>query len=93
MMILRFTASNLVAMILFIPILLTLAFVFAFIVPLLALIIAIAGILFTALYVFAKIGLVKKQLTSGNSSKNESGQDKGDNAKKRLIDVKDYRVR
>ena len=60
-MIVRFTASNIVAMILFIPLLIALGLILAFIVPLLAVIAAAAGILFLALYAFAKIGLVKKQ--------------------------------
>ena len=91
-MILRFTASNLVAMILFIPILLTLAFVFAFIVPMLALIIAIAGILFTALYVFAKIGLVKKQQVHISGSGGEHAS-KSHKKEKSAVEVKDYKIR
>lgn len=82
-MIVRFTASNVVAMILFIPILLALGVILAFIVPLLALIVAVAGILFLALFTFAKIGLVKK-----HDIFTEKGQ-----SKNKPIDVKNYRIR
>ncbi|MBI2550249.1 hypothetical protein HYV83_03655 [Candidatus Woesearchaeota archaeon] len=91
-MIVRFSASNIVAMILFIPILIALAIVFAFLVPLLALIIAIAGILFTTLYVFAKIGLVKPKSSGarlGPVDTSRLGKGKVGKAK----NVRDYRIR
>lgn len=84
-MIIRFTASSIVAMILFIPLLIALGLILAFIVPLLAIIVAIAGILFLGTYTFAKIGLVRKQqaqITRGGSS-----------GKGRVKEVRDYKVR
>ena len=59
-MIIRLTASNLVGMILFIPILLALGLVLAFIVPLLAIIIAVIGIIFTFFYM-AGLGRRRKK--------------------------------
>ena len=85
-MIARFTSSNIVAMILFIPLLIALGLILAFIVPLLAVIVAAAGILFLALYTFAKIGLVKKQQIG-------RGDSKGDKRAVKALDVKDYKIR
>ena len=88
-MIVRFSASNIVAMIFFIPILLVLGLMMAFLVPLLALIIAAASILFLGLYTYAKIGLVKKHviLISGSNKKEQKEK------KASPIDVRDYKVR
>lgn len=77
-MIIRFSASNIVAMILFIPLLIALGLILAFIVPLLAIIVAAGGILFLGAYTFAKIGLVKKRIQLKKNS---------------TIEVKDYKVR
>ena len=77
-MIIRFTASNLVAMILFIPILIALGLVLAIIHPALALIVAAAGIVFTGFYIKAKVGMVKHQ--PGKTQQ-------------KSIEVKDYIVR
>ena len=85
-MIIRFTASNIVAMILFIPLLIALGLILAFIVPLLAVIAAAAGIIFLAIYTFAKIGLVKKQQIGRVESK-------GDKKAVKALDAKDYKVR
>ncbi|MBI2143103.1 hypothetical protein HYU20_02060 [Candidatus Woesearchaeota archaeon] len=60
-MIIRFTASSIVAMILFIPLLIAMGLILAFIVPLLAVMVAAVGIVFLGVYTFARIGLVKKQ--------------------------------
>lgn len=81
-MIARFTASGIVAMILFIPLLLVLGFILAFIIPLLAIMVAVAGIAFTAVYVRAKMGTVKKQPI-----------DTGKRGKAKQIEVKDYRIK
>ena len=88
-MIIRFSASNIVAMILFIPLLLVLGVIMAFLVPLFALIIAAASILFLGLYTFAKIGLVRKQQIrisrdTGDGSRGKKGT---------IKDVKEYKVR
>ena len=94
-MIVRFTASNVVAMILFIPLLLAVGLILAFIVPVLAIIAATAGILFVALYVLARVGLLKKQLAQHNDGligKKEKTGHKG-HKKKASIDVKDYKIR
>jgi len=88
-MIVRFTASNVVAMIFFIPLLLAVGLVLAFIVPLLAIIVAIAGILFMMAYVLARIGLLKKQLAGQNQ---ELAGAKSKRGKKGAIDVKEYRI-
>ena len=85
-MIIRFTASNTVAMILFIPLLIAIGLILAFIVPLLAVIAAAAGIIFLAVYTFARIGLVKKQQIG-------SGGSKRDKRAMKALDVKDYKVR
>ena len=77
-MIARFTASGIVAMILFIPLLLALGLILAFLVPLLAIIVALAGIAFTSFFIFARIGMVKKQIGSGN---------------KKPIEIKHYKVK
>ncbi|MEK6853716.1 MAG: hypothetical protein AABX60_00120 [Nanoarchaeota archaeon] len=98
-MIVRFSASNIVGMIFFIPILLVLGLILAFLVPLLALMIVVASILFLGMYAFAKIGLVKKQrisisnVSNGNGTAN--GKEKGKKARKKAsaIEVKDYKVR
>ena len=94
-MIVRFTASNVVAMILFIPLLLAVGLILAFVVPVLAIIAATAGILFVALYVLARVGLLKKQLAQRNSElaggKEKAGLKR--HKKKASIDVKDYKVR
>ena len=91
-MIVRFTASNVVAMILFIPLLLAVGLILAFIVPVLAIIAATAGILFVALYVLARVGLLKKQLAQ-RKGELAGGKEKARHKKKASIDVKDYRVR
>ena len=91
-MIVRFTASNVVAMILFIPLLLAVGLILAFVVPVLAIIAATAGILFVALYVLARVGLLKKQLAQRNSEL-PGRKEKTRHKKKASIDVKDYRVR
>ncbi len=83
----RFTASGIVAMILFIPLLLALGLILAFIVPILAIMVAVAGIAFTAVYVRAKMGMIKKQSIGGQP---EKSQKKG---KAKAIDVKDYRIK
>ena len=77
-MIVRFTASGIVAMIFFIPLLLALGLILAFLVPLLAIIAALAGIAFTAFFIFAKIGIVKEHIGSGN---------------KKPIEIKHYKVK
>lgn len=76
-MIIRFTASNLVGMILFIPILIALALILAFIVPIIALLVAVTGMLFTATYIAAKIRLTRKQ-------KIQAGK---------VTEVRNYRIR
>ena len=94
-MIVRFTASNVVAMILFIPLLLAIGLILAFVVPVLAIIVATAGILSVAVYVLARVGLLKKQLTQQNEElvgKKEKAGHKGQK-KKASINVKDYRIR
>ena len=94
-MIVRFTASNVVAMILFIPLLLAIGLILAFVVPVLAIIVATVGILSVAVYVLARVGLLKKQLAQHNDGligKKEKTGHKG-HKKKASIDVKDYRVR
>ncbi|MBI2145163.1 hypothetical protein HYU18_02465 [Candidatus Woesearchaeota archaeon] len=68
-MIIRFKASGIVAMILYIPLLLALGLVLAFLVPLLAIMVALAGIAFTAFFVFARIGLARKKLNSSRDAK------------------------
>ncbi len=95
-MIVRFSASNIVAMIFFIPLLLVIGLIMAFLVPLLALIIAAASILFLGLYAFAKIGLVKQKIAiDGVNSKGSYGS--GDSTKKgkvgKVKNVNDYRIR
>ncbi len=85
-MIIRFTASSIVAMILFIPLLIALGLILAFIVPLLAVIAAVAGILFLGVFTFAKIGLVRKQQV-GISSHSSSGK------KGKVREIRDYKVR
>ncbi|MBI3036569.1 hypothetical protein HYY73_02335 [Candidatus Woesearchaeota archaeon] len=94
-MIIRFTASNVVAMILFIPLLIAIGLVLAFIVPLLALIIAAASILFLGLYALAKIGLIKKQQVRIGGTSGSSGGHSSESHKKgeSTLEVKDYRVR
>ena len=91
-MIVRFTASNVVAMILFIPLLLAVGLILAIIVPLLGIIVATTGILFTAMYVLARVGLLKKQLAQRNSEL-AVRKEKAHHKKKASIDVKDYKVR
>ncbi len=78
-MIIRFSASNIVAMILFIPLLIALGLILAFIVPILAIIVAAGGILFLGTYTFAKIGFVKKRRVE--LKKNST------------VEIKDYKVR
>ena len=92
-MIVRFTASNVVAMIFFIPLLLAAGLILAFILPLLAIIMAAAGILFVATYVLARIGLLKKQLARQNPELAGPKGKLGIKATKAPIDVKDYRIR
>lgn len=94
-MIVRFTASNIVAMILFIPLLIALGLILAFIVPLLAVIVAAAGIIFLAIYTFARIGLVKKQVISESGSIELGGISKpaGKARKRRHVEIREYRVR
>ncbi len=76
-MILRFKASNIVAMVLFIPVLLLLAVIMAFLVPVLAIIVAVSGILFSTFYLAAK----GRQLAR-----------KKDDSRQKQIDIKDYRI-
>ncbi len=85
-MIVRFSASNIVAMILFIPLLIAIGLILAFIVPLLAVMAAAAGILFLVVYTFAKMGLVKKQSIQLSSGSNMEKKGK-------VKEVKDYKVR
>lgn len=93
-MIIRFTASNIVAMIFFIPLLLVIGLIMAFLVPLLALIIAAASILFLGLYTFAKIGLVRKQKITIEGIGSEGSYDgEGSTKKGKVKNVKDYRIR
>ncbi|MBI2580873.1 hypothetical protein HYV85_03625 [Candidatus Woesearchaeota archaeon] len=94
-MIVRFSASNIVAMIFFIPLLLLLGLIMAFLVPLLALIIAAASILFLGLYTFAKIGFVRKQQGRIGGSNSDSGENSSESHKKKksTLEVKDYKVR
>ena len=80
-MIVKFSASNIIALILFIPLLVVLALIAAFIVPIMALIISAVGIGFTGIYVLAKAGLAKKQETALGKNKAKE------------IEFKDYRVR
>lgn len=84
-MIVRFTASNIVAMILFIPLLIAIGLILAFIVPLLAVIVAAAGIIFLAVYTFARIGLVRKQRIQLSGSNVEK--------KGKVKEVREYKVR
>ncbi len=92
-MIVRFSASNIVAMILFIPLLIALGLILAFLVPLLAIIVAAGGILFLTLYVFAKIGLVKKQGIQLSSVSSGEHSAKPHKKGKSTVEVKDYRIR
>lgn len=92
-MIVRFTASNVVAMILFIPLVLAVGLILAFIVPVLAIIVAAAGILFVAVYMLARVGLLKKQLARQNEELTGRKKKRGKKASKASIDVKDYRIR
>ncbi len=92
-MIVRFTASNIVAMILFIPLLIALGLILAFLVPLLAVIAAAAGILFLGTYTFARIWLVKKQSIQLSSGSSETSPPKSHKEKKSTVEVKDYRIR
>ncbi len=92
-MIVRFTASNVVAMIFFIPLLLAVGLILAFIVPLLAMIAAAVGILFVAVYVLARVGLLKKQLAQQNEELTGRKKKRRKKASKASIDVKDYKVR
>ena len=89
-MIVRFSASNIVAMILFIPLLIVLGLILAFIVPMLAVIAAVVGILFMGTYTFAKIGLVKKQSQLGSIGRNVEHSAKSH--KKSTVEVKDYKI-
>lgn len=73
----KFTASNVVAMILFIPLLVVLGLILAFLVPVLAIIAAVAGMLLTIFLVYARIGIAREK---GGRKKSE-------------IDVKDYRIK
>ncbi len=90
-MIVRFSASNIVAMILFIPLLIALGLILAFIVPLLAIIVAVAGILLLGTYTFAKIGMVKKQNISLSSGTEHLA--KSHKRERATVEVKDYKVR
>ena len=61
----------------------------------LAIIAATVGILSVAVYVLARVGLLKKQITQQNDGligKKEKAGHKGQK-KKASIDVKDYRIR
>ena len=92
-MIVRFTASNVVAMIFFIPLLLAVGLILAFIVPLLAVIVAAAGILFAAVYVLVRIRLLKKQLA--RQSQELAGQKgkRGKTLSKVPLDVRNHKIR
>ncbi len=96
-MIVRFSASNIVGMIFFIPILLVLGLILAFLVPLLALMIVVASILFLGMYAFAKIGLVKKQQVhisaSGGDGNDGNKREKTAGKKTSPVEIKDYKVR
>lgn len=61
-----FTASNIVAMIFFIPLLLAVGMVLAFIAPKLAITVATIGIVFAAIYILARVGFLKRQLAQRN---------------------------
>lgn len=91
-MIVRFSASNVVAMIFFIPLLIALGLVLAFIVPLLAIIVAVAGIFFLGMYTFAKVGLVKKQRIELSGHRGEENSAKS-HKERPTVEIKDYKVR
>ncbi len=54
-MVIRFSATNIVAMILFIPLLIALGIILAFVIPLLAIIGAVLGIGLAGTYTFSRI--------------------------------------
>ncbi len=74
----KFTAPNVVAMVLFIPLLIGLGLILAFVVPVLAIIVAVAGMLFTVFYAYTRVGM---------------GRERQREAKKGEIEVKDYKIR
>ncbi len=105
-MIVRFSASNIVAMIFFIPLLLALGLIMAFLVPLFALIIAGVSLLFLGLYAFAKIGLVKPKSSGARLGPVDTsrlgkqqihiGIHTGSSSKEekgKIKEVKDYKIR
>ena len=92
-MIVRFTASNVVAMILFIPLLLAIGLILAFVVPVLAIIAATVGILSVAVYVLARVGLLKKQLAQQNEELIGNKRVHTSHKGKTAIDIKDYKLR
>ena len=92
-MIARFTASNVVAMILFIPLLLAIGLILAFIIPALAIILATVGILSVAVYVLVRVGLLKKQLVQWNEELVGNKKGRKSHKRKAAIDIKDYKLR
>jgi ABC-type multidrug transport system permease subunit len=58
----NFTATNVVAMILFLPIIVFLGLIFAFTVPAIAIIVAVSALVLVGIYLFVKIRLLKKQM-------------------------------
>jgi hypothetical protein len=79
----KFTASNIVSLILFIPIILVLGIILAFIVPVLAIIFSLLGILLTSVYFCGRIILGKREKNIGIKEPSKKG----------LIEVKQYKIR
>ena len=78
----RFTASNIVSMILFIPILFGLGLILAFVIPILAIIFAVVGIILTTIFVLVRTIFRQERLDS-----------KDHNPNKGLIEIKHYKIR
>lgn len=78
-MALRLKVSGIVAMILFIPLLLALGVIFAFVVPLMAIMAAVGGIVFTTLYILGR-----------REARKQHGLEK---EKVKQVDVKDYKIK
>jgi len=79
-MMIKLTAPNVVAMVLFIPILIALGVLLAFAIPILAIIVAAAGLAFTAFYMRARVSNLKKQQELGSKPSKQ-------------IEVRDYRIK
>ncbi|MBI2144384.1 hypothetical protein HYU17_04525 [Candidatus Woesearchaeota archaeon] len=86
MMIVKLKAPGIVAMILFIPLIMALGLILAFIVPLLALVTALSATLFLGMFILAKIGCVKQRVEIGSSDEKQPSKLQ----KKRTVEVKDY---